>query len=157
MAYYSLDPYKIVFIEDISPEFTMSEQHLDFKTSVKVFEKIAKFHAISMYMHDQREPLEKYTEGFVSKQLAGTAGFIGQGLDSFADVIQGWGGEMEIAAKKLKSLVPNMYERLMKLFAVNKNGLNVLNHGDFHIKNLLFRQQNSELKQVDPIRLVRNY
>lgn len=134
----------------------MSEKPLDYESAIKVFEKIAKFHAISLFMHDNKGvSLEQFTEGFISKQFDGAAIMLIKSWTSFADTIKEWGSEMEVIGEKFLELIPTMYGKLGNLFQVNRMGYNVLNHGDFHLKNILFRQGTENLHQLDPIRLVR--
>lgn len=147
-----MKPHKIVFINDLSPEFTMSDKPLDFAASAKVFEKIAKFHALSFFTNDDKSVCyDQYTDGFMSEAMRPMTGFLVQEFTSFAKTIKGWGGEMEEIAQKYFTLIPTVFDKVLNLFQANKNGYNVLNHGDFHIKNILTRKEED---RVEDIRLV---
>lgn len=156
ISYSNLKPYKIVFIDDISPEFIMSEKPLDFEESLLVFEKIASFHALSFFMGEDHEPMQQYTSGFISSHLEKTSSFLVQTMMAVGRVIAQWSDQMKVAGEKLQALEPTIFKKLMKLFVKNDlTGYNVLNHGDFHIKNILFRDQANYGKAVDKTRLVR--
>lgn len=156
VSYYNLKPYKVMFIDDISPEFIMSERQLNFDESVEIFKKIATFHALSFYMGEDHAPMKTYTDGFISSRIQGTNAFLGQNIQLFAETIAEWGPEMKAIADKLEALKPTVFQKLLKLFQANDAaGYNVLNHGDFHIKNILFRNQEQFAKSTDTTRLVR--
>lgn len=104
---------------------------------------MATFHALSMVMGEDHKPMTTYTDGFVSSHLEGKSDFIVENVMIFAQTIAEWGPEMKIAATKLFALGPKIFEKLKNVFAKNQiTGYNVLNHGDFHIKNILFKDNN---------------
>lgn len=141
-----------MFIDDISPEFRMTDKPLTFESSVKVFEKIAKFHALSFFMADNNVCFDQFNEGFISDKIGPMAGAIEALFNVLASRVKGWGGSMETVSQKLVALSPMMYPKLLKIFAPNPRGYNVLNHGDFHMKNILFREK--ENGKVGDVRLV---
>lgn len=154
VSYHSLSPHKVIFIEDISPEFIMSEKQLDFEESCLVFRKIAVFHALSFFLGEAHEPMKEYKEGFVSK-LIPTNDFISMTLGVFGSAVSAWGDEMEAIAGKVNNLKDTIYDKLLTTFERNTaTGYNVLNHGDFHIKNILFRNQKDFPRETDKSRLV---
>lgn len=145
---------QVIFLDDISPEFTMIDKPLNFENSVKLFQKIGKFHALSFYMNDNNVSFDQFSEGYVSERMEPIVGILTRLLFSFAETFRGWGEEMELISQKYFTLIPKLYEKGLKLFSVNPRGYNVLNHGDFHIKNILFRIDKDYQDQVDDIRLV---
>lgn len=154
VSYSNLKPYKIIFIDDISPEFFMAEKPLDFEQSLVVFEKIATFHALSFFMGEDHEPMKNYKYGFVGDHLEKGSAFLVQTMMQVARNVAEWGGQMKVAGEKLLALESTLFAKLRKIF--NKNdSYNVLNHGDFHIKNILFRNQAEYAKSGDEARLVR--
>lgn len=146
-----MKPHKIMFIDDISPEFKMSDTPVTFDNAVKVFEKIAKFHALSFYMADNNVSFDQFNEGFISDKIGPMAGAIEMLFNVLAGCVKEWDGPMEAVSQKLVALSPMLYPKLLKLFAPNPRGYNVLNHGDFHIKNILFRETGGK---ADDVRLV---
>ena len=58
----------------------------------------------------------------------------------FIDEIKSWEGN-ELVVEKLEVTVEKFKELGKKIYQPNKgDGLNVLNHGDFHINNMLFKK-----------------
>lgn len=154
-SYNSLKPHKIIFIDDISPEFVMSPGPVDYDVAERVFHKIATFHALSFYMGEDHEPMKNYREGFISKSTEKMMPMFMMLYSQFVETISEWGPEMELVAQKLTALQPNFYPKLLKIFSTNDvTGYNVLNHGDFHIKNIMFRNQEEFPKDHDQVRLV---
>lgn len=77
-------------------------------------------------------------------------------VDSFhflADKLKTWPG-FEIIADKFEAMKSNVMEKGMKSTAPNKPGVgyNVLNHGDFHCKNMLFKKD--EQKNINEVLLL---
>lgn len=157
LVYYSLKPHKVIVLKDISPEFVMHQRPLNLEESKLVFEKMATFHALSFSMGESHEPMKSYTHGFISNHLDGKSDFLVQNVMILAATLAEWGPEMEVAGKKLMALGPTIFEKLKTLY--NKNpttGYNVLNHGDFHVKNILFRNEAGSAIAGDNSRLVRH-
>lgn len=152
-AYHTLEPNKVLFIDDLSSEYTMKRTPLNFEDSMDVMGKIAKFHALSYYLGESHAPMEQYTEGLISEKASLMMGFAMESFVTFTESVAKWGPEMSVIVEKLQTLQPSYYEKLTKLFAKNET-FNVLNHGDFHVKNILFR---NDKEAVDKIRLVSEY
>lgn len=77
-----------------------------------------------------------------------------QGLEAFIDVMKEWEG--------FEKFVPNMEDfkkqyssKALKMYSPNRNefGYNVLNHADFHLRNLLFKT--NDAGKVDDFYFVR--
>lgn len=157
LVYYSLKPHKVIVLEDISPEFVMHQRPLNLDESKLVFEKMATFHALSFSMGESHEPMKSYTHGFISNHLDGKSDFLVQNVMILAATLAEWGPEMEVAGKKLMALGPTIFEKLKTLYKKNPTtGYNVLNHGDFHVKNILFRNEAGSAIAGDNSRLVRH-
>ena len=69
----------------------------------------------------------------------------GQGLDAFIDVAKDWDG-YEQFIPSLEKFKETFLEKCQKTYKANASefGYNVLNHADFHQKNLLFKQSADE-------------
>lgn len=157
MSFCSLKPNKIVFIDDLSPEYSIMKQPLNFETAAKVFTKIAKFHALSFYLHgNDNVSFAQYKEGFISDKIGPMIQMLQMMFGALGDIVKGWGGKMEVIGQKYKDLAPHLYDRLVKIFSAPSSGFNVLNHGDFHIKNVIFKRKPGSEEDVEEIRLVSN-
>lgn len=160
MIFFSLEP-KILILRDISvDQYVMEKSPVNLETTQKVMEKLAKFHALSYFLlndnHD--ESIASYTEGFMSERMKGNAEFITQMLGLGTHVIRGWGKEMEKVADRLAILAPGLFQKMIKFYSANApgTGYNVLNHGDFHLRNMLFKWQEGPEKIAESIQFVRN-
>lgn len=155
MVFSCTDPNIIIF-EDILPEkFEMIQTPLNKESLIMVMKKLGKFHALTYYMNDQHEEVENYKEGFVSGKLLANNTFLQDNFNAFADEIGLWRPKYTAVAEKLVKLKPTFVERLKPIYTVTKPGIgyNVLNHGDFHIKNMLFKK--TENGSLDAVRFVR--
>lgn len=63
----------------------------------------------------------------------------GDGLEAFIDVAKDWEG-FENFIPSLESYRKEYIERAVKSYTPNSGGFNVLNHADFHLKNMLFKK-----------------
>lgn len=75
------------------------------------------------------------------------------------EVLKTWGKEMEPIAEKLTALAPTLVTKLFKIYSANPagQGYNVLCHGDFHLRNLLFKWADQEAPEqcAEAIQFVR--
>lgn len=64
-----------------------------------------------------------------------------QGLEAFIDVAKEWDG-YEKFIPNLEKFKEKYFNRALKSYTPNRTefGYNVLNHADFHLKNMLFRK-----------------
>ncbi|XP_059621224.1 uncharacterized protein LOC132264905 [Phlebotomus argentipes] len=140
MIYYSNNP-EIIIIEDIAPKgFVMRHKPMNFENTKKVIEKLAKFHALSYYMyHDEKKEVDEFKYGLLGTHSMASMQFFVEGFMRATRCIKEWPGYEEIA-EKMEQLAPKLLQTARKAYRPNKpnEGFNVLNHGDFHIKNLLF-------------------
>lgn len=146
---------KIIILEDITPdEFVMEKGPQSYDTVLKVLKKLAKFHALSFYMNDNHDELiANYTEGFMSERMKGNAAFVQQMMGLAIAVIKDWSKEMEQVAGRLAALMPTMFSRMIKVYGPG-TGYNVLNHGDFHLRNIMFKWMDGPEKSANDIRFV---
>uniref|UniRef100_A0A1L8DYM0 Putative ecdysteroid kinase n=1 Tax=Nyssomyia neivai TaxID=330878 RepID=A0A1L8DYM0_9DIPT len=152
LIYYSKEPVIIVF-EDITQfGYEMHQGFLDFDNTAKIAKKLAKFHALSFYMHDN-----KYVHNFDFPQYGGVM-FTEKNIDNFDMFIGGimqmceevktWEG-FENIAEKLGNITKNSLKSLLNAYKPNPEpGFNVLCHSDFHIKNMMFIKKNTDLDKI---------
>lgn len=65
----------------------------------------------------------------------------GKSIAGFTDVIKEWDG-YEKYVEHFEIYKRNYLSKVLKTYAPNRNefGFNVLNHADFHIRNLMFKK-----------------
>lgn len=155
----------ILIIQDITPEgFQMEDSPVPFPKASQIAKKLAKFHALSYFMVEERGDtfLVDFQDSLFSEKLqAGPdeVDMIASGLTVIGDVIREWDVGMEVIANKLEALRPNFYTKLREISKPSRHGINVLNHGDFHIKNLLFRfdDKQTTMDEFESIRIVSGF
>lgn len=147
---------KILILADIGPEnFVPRKDGQNLEITQKVFLKLAKFHALSYYMNDNHEDVDAYREGFVSERMAASLAMLGQSFGLAAHVLKDWGKDFEVYADRITTLLPSLLPKVMKIYKANPpgQGFNVLNHGDFHVKNIMFNTDQT-VKDADKLRFV---
>lgn len=159
LIHYNTDP-KILIFQDLAPEnFVMQHMPVGFEKASIVAKKLGKFHALAWYLDDQQQTgdnvLKSFKDGFFSEKLMKNWDFIMTNMNALCELTQEWG--MDLVAAKLKALQPHFIEKLMKVYVANPNGLSILNHGDFHIRNLLFRYDQQDPSTYDAIYCVRTF
>mgnify|MGYP002655305106 CR=1 FL=1 len=79
-------------------------------------------------------------------QDAANAEFLfGRSIQGFAEVLKSWEGFEKFVAP-LEAYRKNYQSKVLKTYKENRSefGYNVLNHADFHIRNLLFKKNASD-------------
>ena len=150
LSFSSLTPHKVVVVEDLSADFATGDP-LDFDNSVKVFRKLGIFHALSFFMHaEEHVDFERFSEGFISERMRPMVKFMNMQFGVFAEILSCWG--LKDVAEKYRALIPNLFEKALEVSKRNPRGYNVLNHGDFHLKNVLLKKDAQG--KVEDIRMV---
>lgn len=149
---------KIIILQDISPEeYVVEKSPQNVDTVTKVLQKLGKFHALSYFLNDNHdEQISQYNEPFMSEKMKGSLQFINQVFGLALPVVKGWGKDMEVVVDRLLALQPVIIPKTLNHFKANApgQGYNVLNHGDFHIRNILFKWVEDPERVVDAIRFV---
>lgn len=151
----SLDP-KIIVIKDLTPDqYAIIPDALEEENFALVLKKLGKFHGLSYYINGEHGGVDEYKDGFISRDKMNMMPMLQHTFNSVADGILAWGDKMVPIAEKLKAMQPHFAEKLFQIYTANSpsHGYKVLNHGDFHLKNLLFRSGDNP-KVVEAIRLV---
>lgn len=60
-------------------------------------------------------------------------------INLFIDEVRTWEG-YEVITEKLEALVKKFEELGNKIYETGRGSFNVLNHGDFHFNNMLFKK-----------------
>lgn len=118
-----------------------------------IAKKLAKFHAHSYYLNSTGNPLvTTFKEGFFSEKIMQNWEFLNANTQVLIDLTKEWG--MEEVSQKLAALEPHLLTKLVNIYTPNYNGIAVLNHGDFHIRNLLFQFGGSDGTTLEDVRFV---
>ncbi|GAB0088783.1 hypothetical protein DMENIID0001_032470 [Sergentomyia squamirostris] len=141
LLYHSLEPPILIF-EDITQRgYKMHQDLLDFDKTVRVVKKLAKFHALSYYINDNkyahRLDLTMYDSILVNKNSINNMKVFEEALEILHEEVKLWVGYKDIASKIL-ALKDTYLNTLLDVFVPNKSAYNVLNHGDLNLKNMMF-------------------
>lgn len=160
LIHFAMNPDILIFV-DVAPEgFVMQHLPVPFPKASQVARKLAKFHALSYFIAEERgeSVYESYTDSFFNQEfgMEGDINFIEEAFKSLAQLVGEWGPVMVEVQKRLEILTPGIVAKLKTIVEKQRkgSGINVLNHGDFHIRNLLFRPHSDDNQHFEAIRLV---
>lgn len=124
---------------------------VDFEESKKIVRRLAKFHAANVFIEDEKkEDYSEYNEFVFQNPIIADLIF-GQGIGGFTDVAREWEG-YEKYIPQLERLKETYLDSFKRIYKKSDNGYNVLNHGDFHIRNMLFTH--SDAGAIDDMHFV---
>lgn len=151
LIYQSIKPRRVIVMEDLDViGYTKITQPLeDFEDSRLVFQRLAKFHAAGFFLAKERKvDFSKFKQSmFHMDSPIIREKFLLEPIDTLIEVLTSWGGYEEYV-EKLKVYRNNVIINGQKLYEPDVNGYNVLNHGDFHIKNLLFKKNGDAIDDL---------
>ncbi|XP_065354376.1 uncharacterized protein LOC135948850 [Calliphora vicina] len=159
LIYHALEPHKVVIMEDLCEAGydTIRGRYLTEDEMKMVYLKIAKFHAATYLMGQSEEPeiVTKYNAGFFCNSTITNLDFVRNGIWNFIEMLSAheeFAGYLE----KVKLMQPHMMKGCMDLYNAHKlnkgqGDIFVLNHGDFHMKNLMFKFNEETGKMEDVI------
>lgn len=142
LIYQQTKPHRAIVLEDLGAQgYVRITQPLpNYEDSKRVFQRLAKYHAAGFFLIKQnRSDYSRFKASmFHMEDPMIRESFLSEPFDVLCDVVTSWGG-MDEYALKLKRFRKNFIAMGQRLYEPDSNGYNVLNHGDFHIKNLLFK------------------
>ncbi|XP_018370668.1 PREDICTED: uncharacterized protein LOC108766097 [Trachymyrmex cornetzi] len=137
----------LLVIEDLaSLGFRMADRlsGLDLDHSILAIRGLARFHATSVALCE-KEPKQKemYLKGIINSQHPPEMKdiFI-KSTKALADEIVNW-PEVKKYSEKIAKLSDHIYQIGVNAFKVCEDEFNVINHGDCHVNNMLFRYDNN--------------
>jgi thiamine kinase-like enzyme len=149
LIYQSTKPRFVIIMEDLGVAgYERITQPLEnFEDSKIVFQRLAKFHAASYFLINERKAdFSRFNFCmFAIDDPTVREKFLLEPIDAFVEVLEEWGGYEEYV-EKLKIFKASFEQKGQELYKPNPNGFNVLNHGDFHVKNLLFKKNEGKIE-----------
>ncbi|CAD6997577.1 unnamed protein product [Ceratitis capitata] len=150
----SLEPRKVIILEDLKEQgYEMMRNRHPTESEMKaIYRKLAKLHAAS-YVLGQSEDSEYITQhqnGMCGSELVLEHGIFKNGIGQFIEFLETQ-QEFQEYARKFQAMKYDILKKSHELFSVYKNGkqneILVLNHGDFHLRNLMFKfDENSQMQ-----------
>lgn len=118
-----------------------------------IIEKIAIYHALSMVIaeqSDQSELVAKYNGAWTGDQMKPIMQSMINQAKALGTEVKSWPGMKDIGSK-IENHIDEIFENFGNSYTKpNTWGYNVLNHGDFHIRNMMFHKDpfSSEIDDV---------
>ncbi|KAH8267633.1 hypothetical protein KR018_010618 [Drosophila ironensis] len=145
-VYASLMPRKVIIFEDLVPHgyAVIRDRQVTPEELKPVFSKLAKWHAVSMkFLKEKPEFLEPFKYGLFDLPTFWSDPFVTTGMDNFIDMLDTV-SELRKYKSHFEKIRGNYLKRLafeMKEYYENRqpNGYYVLCHGDFHLRNMMFK------------------
>jgi len=149
----------VIVLEDLQQlGYKMANRHsgLDLEHCEMTVRALARFHAASVALHNS-DPvcMDMYSEGLFKDTEEGRERMhkhFSYNLKILASGIEKWPG-YEPCADKIRKMVPTAVDQMIKFLQPRNDSLNVLNHGDCWVNNIMFHYS-QETGKVDDIRLV---
>ncbi|KAG5669178.1 hypothetical protein PVAND_017072 [Polypedilum vanderplanki] len=145
LIYQTNSPKPVIILEDVTVngyDTMIKTFHEDFEISKIIFERLAKYHAASFYLEkEQKYDTSLFSDAFYKREDV-INGMFGQSIDFAIATFSSWEG-FEQYVQPLMKFKENFIEKSKKSYspANGPNAFNVLNHGDFHIRNLLYKMK----------------
>ncbi|XP_016980564.1 uncharacterized protein LOC108045683 [Drosophila rhopaloa] len=158
--YHSLEPRKVMIFEDLVPQgYTVIRDRPATKEELKkAFTKLAKWHAVSMKVIDEQPDfLEEFKYGMWDMSTFLTDPMVTTGLPCFLEMLDQV-PELTKYKPHFDKINSNYMQRMSEIMLEYRsnpqlNRYYVLCHGDFHLRNMMFKN-NKETGASEDVMLV---
>ncbi|KAH8335369.1 hypothetical protein KR074_000349 [Drosophila pseudoananassae] len=144
--YHSLEPRQVLIFEDLVPQgyAVIRDRPVTPEEQIAVFTKLAKWHAVSMkVINEQPDFLKDFQYGLIDMPNFLNSRLITTGMENFVEMLS---VEPELTKykpffSKIQDTTLSRMAEVMQEFRKNRqpDGYYVLSHGDFHIRNMMFK------------------
>ncbi|XP_011706031.1 PREDICTED: uncharacterized protein LOC105461227, partial [Wasmannia auropunctata] len=135
----------LLVMEDLAPlgfRTTDCVAGLDLRHSVLAVHGIARFHAASVAICEKEsKQKEMYSKGVFNTPQPELLDFLIMSTKSLADEIANW-PEVKKYSEKIAKLTDHIYQIGADATKLSEDEFNVINHGDCHLNNMLFKYDN---------------
>ncbi|XP_050079388.1 uncharacterized protein LOC126567200 [Anopheles maculipalpis] len=132
-------PHPTIILEDLTPAGWKGHDLIEsFEEAKPVTIAIARFHAASFYLSKNKTDFESFQTDVFEKKHPVLDWMFGKNLTAFIEALRTWDG-CEQFVVPFERVAADYCDRLHNIYSCKTPGrvYNVLNHGDFHAKNLL--------------------
>lgn len=138
--------------------FTTLQSPKDYATTKLIFHRLAMYHAASYYMlHQEKANFTDYNYSVYHMPDTIQESFFRHNLRIFRRLLVAnqWPalGESAKYVQRVDEMLKKCTERGRRAFTATAGGFNVLNHGDFFMRNMMFRTSESD-GAVEDVRFV---
>ncbi|KAL7013980.1 hypothetical protein ACKWTF_015680 [Chironomus riparius] len=156
LIYQTMTPKPVIMLEDVKAigyDTLITTAHDDFEVSKMIFKRLAKFHAASFYLEDEKK-IDAAAFDFTIFSMDSVVAIFTANFDIFLNYISEWEGYEEFI-EPIKNFRTVYAEKCKKSTKPNTGAgaFNVLNHGDFHLKNVLYKMNKEDGKIEDFVAL----
>ncbi|KAL7013977.1 hypothetical protein ACKWTF_015677 [Chironomus riparius] len=148
LIYQTMTPKPVIILEDVSVNGfkpATATVNDDFELSKRIVKYLAKYHAAAFYLHDEQKiDASKFNSTYFQSGETGKMLSM-QSYEYLTKMMPEWEG-FERYAEQFSQFKESFFEKNMKTYApVSEPGAwNVLNHGDFMMKNFMFRSREED-------------
>ncbi|GAB0088785.1 hypothetical protein DMENIID0001_032490 [Sergentomyia squamirostris] len=151
LVYHSTDPVVMIFDDITKYKYEMHTEFFDFDNVIKITKKLAKFHALSYYINDNKYThklnITEFESAFNENFFERLKGMF-DAFDQLQKEVLNWPG-YEKLGEKLSTQKDTLQEKLLPAYKANPEpGFNVLCHGDFHLRNMMFVMNGPNIDKV---------
>lgn len=132
----------VLLFNDVTVDgFKVDSEPCDMEKIGLIIEKIAKYHALSMVLHERDAIKMDFLNTYASSTMKDMISPMKHYIGTLGSAVKTWSGFEEVGKKLEDPLTGDkILDDMLKTLSAEKHwGVNVLNHGDFHIRNLMFR------------------
>uniref|UniRef100_A0A8W7PNE3 CHK kinase-like domain-containing protein n=1 Tax=Anopheles coluzzii TaxID=1518534 RepID=A0A8W7PNE3_ANOCL len=151
LLYHEKLPTWVMVFEDITKQgYEMKVKQLDLEESKVVFAKVARWHAASMHLVDTLPEMKNLNKG-VYNLFEENHQFL-QMWQSCIAMLAGIVKEMpglEQYSERIASIKESIFKRASAIYNYDPSSyVHVLNHGDCHFKNMMFKRTEGKLDDI---------
>lgn len=149
LLYSSKDPTWVMVFEDITKRsYEMKYTQLNLDEAKIVYAKLARWHAASMYLSNTVPIISKLDKGLGNLMDSEFSEIWVGHIATLAKLCRGWPG-YESFGERLDVLKGSIMHKLQQIYQLKDTNLvNVLNHGDLHSKNMMFKIEDGVTKDI---------
>ncbi|XP_002137722.1 uncharacterized protein [Drosophila pseudoobscura] len=158
--YHSLEPRQVMIFEDLVPQgyTVIRDRPVREEELCRAYSKLAKWHAISMkLLNEQPDFLKEFQYGWTEVPALMNDPFMTTAMPPFIKMLERWPELRKYKPhfEKIKDTYLDMVKTVLQEYRTNPqpDGYYVLCHGDFHLRNMMFRH-NKETGDSEDVMLV---
>ncbi|XP_058453439.1 uncharacterized protein LOC131431630 [Malaya genurostris] len=149
LLYASKEPHLVMIFEDLAKRnYGMKNNQLDLHDAKIAYSKLAKWHAASMFLADTIPVIKTLDKGIGAIANEDFENIWTANISLLAKVCREWSG-YEMYGDRVDSLKKDIHEKIKDIYRFNEStSYNVLNHGDFHFKNMMYKVVDGKTQDI---------